>query len=82
MKVPGIRWLAGSAVTAVALLGAADAASAASHIDISTTCEGVTLSVRGARWIQQIDVEVDGEIVYRKVFFGQIEDREPISRGS
>ena len=29
-----------------------------------------------------VAVEVDGEIVYRKVFFGQIEDREPISRGS
>lgn len=63
MKVLGIRWLAGSAVTALALVASAEAVGAASHIDISTTCEGVTLSVRGARWIQQIDVEVDGEIV-------------------
>ena len=29
-----------------------------------------------------VAVEVNGEFVYQKVFFGQIEDRESIPRGS
>lgn len=63
MKVLGIRWLAGSAVTALALVASAEAAGAASQVEVSPDCDGVSLSVRGARWIQQIDVRVDGQVV-------------------